>query len=91
MTGLAPLITPADVYVRLKAEPAEVTRRLSTRKEFPLEYVAQHQDWIGRYDALVDRMLNALDRPVIEVSANEVPETVADQVALRLADLTDPV
>jgi hypothetical protein len=90
MTGLAPLITPADVYVRLKADPAEVTRRLSTRQEFPREYLAQHQDWIGRYDVLVDRMLNALDRPVIDVSANEAPETVAGEVAMRLAHLTGP-
>jgi cytidylate kinase len=90
MTGLAPLITPADVYVRLKADPAEVTRRLSTRQEFPREYLDEHEDWMDRYDSLVDRMLAALDRPVIDVSANEAPETVAGEVAMRLAHLTGP-
>jgi cytidylate kinase len=85
MTQLAPHLTRADVYVRLSADAAEVTRRLSTRKEFPLQYVAEHEDWIDRYDEAVARMLARLDRPVIEVSADADPTAVADDIADRLA------
>jgi shikimate kinase len=86
MTALAPLITRADIYVWLYADAAEVTRRLSTRKEFPLQYVAEHEDWIDRYDDAVTRMLARLDRPVIDVSADADPTVVADEIASRLAN-----
>ena len=88
MTQLAPHITRADVYVNLSADPDEVARRLSTRKEFPAEYVAVHQDWIERYDDAIDRMLQRLDRPVMDVSADASPAAVAEEIATRLTDLT---
>ena len=88
MTGLAPHITRADVYIRLFADAAEVTRRLATRSEFPRQYVAEHENWIERYDVVVNRFLAKLDRPVIDVAANEAPALVASEVALRITQLT---
>ena len=89
IASFAAHIVPADCYVRLSADPVEVTRRLSTREYFPREYVAAHGDWIDRYDDMVNEMLAELDRPVIEVDADAGPEAVADEVTSRLTTLID--
>lgn len=87
MTPLISHLSLADVYVRLSAEPAEVTRRLSTREYFPREYVDRHEDWIQRYDRSVLEMLSSVDRPMVEVSANEPPEMVAEAIVSRLGSM----
>jgi hypothetical protein len=87
LTSLGRQVTKADVYVRLSADPAEVTRRLSTRTHFPQEYVDRHEHWIKRYDQSVIAMLNLIERPVVEVSANEAPEIVAEAIATALGPL----
>jgi len=44
---------------------------------------------IERYDVVVNRFLAKLDRPVIDVAANEAPALVASEVALRVTQLTE--
>jgi hypothetical protein len=89
LTPLGKKVTRADAYVRLIADPTEVQRRLSTREYFPQEYVDRHGEWIERYDEMVTVILAGLDRPVVEVNADDAPEIVAEAVAAGLGPLTD--
>jgi hypothetical protein len=89
LARLGERVTRADVYVRLLADPAEVKRRLSTREGFPREYVERHHEWIERYDRMVRAIVADLGRPVVEVNADEAPESVAEAVIAGLGPLIE--
>jgi adenylate kinase family enzyme len=89
LSELGDHIHRADVYVRLRASDDVVTRRLDGRGQLPPWLIDRHHDWITRYDENVDRMLARLERPVLEIDANDNPETVVERIAKAIAPLVD--
>lgn len=85
LTGLLPRIVLSDVYVRLSADPAEITRRLEDRGGKTESRIAEHPQWVDRYEMYADRALARIDRPVIEVIADGAPEVVADEIFRRVS------
>jgi hypothetical protein len=84
LSSILPHVTKADVYVRLGADPAEVTRRLAGRLGQLATDLDRHVDWIAEYEAASGRALQALDRQSIDVEADASPNQVADEVARRI-------
>ena len=74
-------VTPADVYVRLEADPDVVTQRLAGRLGQPETELNRHQEWMGRYEEASADLLRRVGRPLIEVRADGAPEQVANEIA----------
>ena len=87
VTSLLPHLTRADVYVRLEADTAEVTRRLAERLKGKASGLDTHEDWMAGYEGAATRILDHLGSPVVVVRADEGPETVADEIADRVRRL----
>lgn len=87
LSGLLPKVTISDVFVRLSADPDEIARRLHARGGKDDSRVAEHHLWIERYKGYADRMLGLVGRPVIEVSADDSPEAVAEAALGRIRQM----
>jgi hypothetical protein len=77
-------LTPADVYVRLHADPAVVTRRLAGRLGQSAGDLGGHESWMREYEQASIRISTAMHRPIIDVAADGSPEEVAGDIVDRL-------
>jgi hypothetical protein len=80
-------LTPADVYVRLHADPAVVTRRLAGRLGQSVEDLVQHESWMREYENASIRISTAMRRPIVDVNAEGSPEDLADEIVDRLTTI----
>ncbi|MGH8872902.1 MAG: hypothetical protein ACRDWS_13095 [Acidimicrobiia bacterium] len=87
VTGILPHLTAADVYVRLHADPGEVTRRLAGRLGQTVDEMRTHEDWMKQYETASIRISRALRRPMLDVHADGSPAEVADEIAGQLTSL----
>jgi hypothetical protein len=87
LSGLLPKIAVSDVYVRLSADADEITRRLEERGGKTPSRVAEHHAWIGRYQGYADKILGRINRPVMEVAADEEPEAVVQRIVAHLEQI----
>jgi len=87
VSSIIPHVTRADVYVRLHAEPADVTRRLAGRLGQPLTELVSHESWMSVYESAASRIASVLERPMLEVRADGSPSDVAEAIAERIGQL----
>ena len=87
VTRILPHLTPADVYVRLHADPAEVTRRLAGRLGQSADEMVHHEIWMRQYEEASIRISRAMRRPLLDVRADGSPGEVADDIAGQLNSL----
>ena len=87
ITELYPRTFRSDIYVRLRAPASVVANRLESRGGVSEQRVADHADWVERYDRWADNVLAAVDAPVVVVDAGLPPEAVVDDVVRGLRGL----
>jgi gluconate kinase len=80
-------LTPADVYVRLHADPSVVTRRLADRLGQTPEDLEEHASWMREYEQASIRISTAMRRPIVDVSADGSTAEVAQEIVDRLATI----
>lgn len=76
----------SDVYVRLKAPAEETTRRLEHRGGVGESRLAEHGDWVSRYEMVADAVLPRIGRPVLMIDAHRTPEEVAKSIVAGLRE-----
>lgn len=84
--SLWPLVVHADVYVWLRANPDLVADRLRERQPDTARS-ATHPARVVRYEEHIARIVADIDRPVIAVTCNDLPDRAAVQAAGQISQL----